>query len=107
VSTVRKVSTIVPLSDEVIADAAAWERYWAATAEQREQWRAAAAQRRAVERATTPAVVLDADSLIAMLDRLGISRELATHMVQPYCMCSIGYDGLDLCPHARDMEVNG
>jgi hypothetical protein len=107
---VKKWSVLLPLSEELIAESAAmktaWDEFWNATPEQHAQWQAAAAQRRALERASAPVVLLDAASLDILLDRLGISRELAAHMVQPYCTCSIGYDGLDKCQHAYDLEVD-
>jgi hypothetical protein len=107
---IKKWSVVMPISDEQAADAAAiktaWDEFWNATPEQHAQRQAGAAERRSLERASAPVRLLfDVGSLDILLDRLGISPDLAEHMVQPYCTCSIGYDGLDVCPHARDLGL--
>lgn len=105
---VRTAAMHLPVSDEVLADAAALRAGldWALTATP-EQWAARQAemkQARAVERAAAERKPLD---LARVLEGLGWSTEYAEHFVQDYCTCSDSYDGWDFCPHARDEGVIG
>lgn len=103
---VRKHAAMIVVSDEVLADAQetanAYQRWMAATPEQREQWAREAAERRATERASSAPVALTLD---ALLDKLNFSREYAEHLVQPYCTCWDGPDGWDYCEHAQDLGL--
>lgn len=100
---VRKVAAFVPMSDEMVADAAEIRDglHWLfnATPEEIEARQAELSQARAAERATYERRPLD---LARVLDGLGWSMEYAEHFVQPYCTCSDSYDGWDYCAHARD-----
>lgn len=100
---VRKVAAIVPMSDEMAAEAAATKAAfdWAlnATPEEMAARQAELAQARAGERAATERVPLTCCRLI---DHLGWTTEYAEHFVQSYCTCSDSYDGWDFCAHARD-----
>jgi len=104
---VSKTAHFLPMSAEQVAEAresaAAWERYWKATPEQREQWAREAAERREFERASTPLTSL---SLDALLGKLGWSLEYAHHFVQPYCTCD-PFDrvGAFYCQHADDLGI--
>lgn len=94
---------IIPVSDEMLAEARAFreaaDRWAAATPEQREQWAREQEAERNAERDTATHVPLTLD---ALLDKLGFSHAYAEHLVQPYCGCYDGRDGWEYCPHARD-----
>lgn len=78
-------------------------RRWSeATDEQRAQWLAEAAQRRADERAGARRVPL---TMGALLDKLGWTEAYAEHVVQPYCECGDGHDGWERCAHASDEGI--
>src|SRR3954469_12714813 len=75
---------------------AALDRIMTSTAEQREQWRREAADKRAAEReqsavAFTPEVVER---------RMGWKPGYLAHLAQPYCDCGDNPHGWEYCSHA-------
>lgn len=94
------------MSDEAFAVgadvAAAFQRFFNATPDERARWLAEAADVRARERGEAAVVAL---TLNALLDKLGFSVEYAAHLVQPYCECRDTADGWDYCEHARDLGL--
>lgn len=99
-------AAIVPMSAEVIADgealSVAFDRWRAATPQEREQWAREAEVQRGEERRIAASVSLTLD---ALLDKLDFSREYAEHLVQPYCTCGDSRDGWERCPHAGDLGL--
>lgn len=81
------------------------KRYNQATPSERHGWRLQRGAVRQRERDREHSISLTMDELLA---RLGISRALAEHIVQPYCRCeprSVG--GWLFCDHACDLGLAG
>jgi hypothetical protein len=104
-----KVSSVVQVSAEALADDVARVNVWAEldrlermTPEERREAAEAARQARAEQRAATEPVPLILDALI---DALGWSEAYARHVVQPYCTCRDSADGWETCQHAEDEGV--
>lgn len=78
---------------------------YAELVKQHMQAQAAARERRAEVRRTTPPAPLTVD---ALLERLQLSREVAEHIVQSYCECGCWSDidgGWWMCPHGVDLGL--
>lgn len=100
---VEKYGYVVPASDAARRDGdllALLNQSPEAMAERR---RLAKIERAEVRRVTEP-VPLDAATIE---ERLGLPVGFLLHVSQPYCDCSIGYDGIDYCPHAHDIGLPG
>lgn len=103
---VRKLAMHLPMSDEMVADAAEIKDglHWLfnATPEEIAARQTERQQARAAERAASQRAPLD---LARLLDQLNWTAEYAEHFVQEYCTCSDTYAGWDYCQHAEDEGV--
>jgi len=101
-------SSMVPISDELLADARkeqeAFHRWLTATPQERESQAEEARQQRAQKRVAAGRRELTLD---ALLDKLGFDRAYAEHLVQPYCDCWDTGDGWVHCQHAYDEGLAG
>ncbi len=100
---VQQIAHVVTVSQQTLADTAAFRQAWMAwdamSPAERQAALDEAAAARAHEREQTPRVDL---TVIALADALGLTPEQARHLVQSYCTCDVGPDGWERCQHWRD-----